>query len=91
MSGGTYLKEGGGGGGGGTSCTTTNVIIHGYNTVVHDFPRFLGNYAHAQMVDTRPLFRRGMCPVNEVTPGFTIINKLLSFCKPFKVVIHLLY
>ena len=27
--------------------------------VVHDFPRFLGNYMHAQTVDTRPLFRWG--------------------------------
>ena len=28
-------------------------------TIVHDLPRFLVNYAHAQTVDTRPTFRRG--------------------------------
>ena len=30
-------------------------IIHGYITLVHDFPRFLGNCTHAQtvLVDTR--------------------------------------
>ena len=31
----------------------------GYNTIVHDLPRFLVNYAHAQTVDTKPTFRRG--------------------------------
>ena len=39
----------GGGGGAGMG------IIHGYITLVHDFPRFLGNCTHAQtvLVDTR--------------------------------------
>jgi len=34
-------------------------LAHGYNTVVHDLPRFLVNYAHAQTVETRPTFERG--------------------------------
>ena len=33
------------------------IILYGYNTIVHDLPRFLVNYVHAQTVDTRPLFR----------------------------------
>ena len=37
--------------------TEHDIITHRYNTVVHDFPRFLGNYMHAQTVDTRP----GLC------------------------------
>ena len=44
-----------------------DVIIHGYNMVhvVHDFPRFQGNYAHVHTVDNRPLFRGGVWPGNE--------------------------
>ena len=38
-----------------------DIIIYGYNMIVHDLPRFLVNYVPAQTVDTRPLFRGEGC------------------------------
>ena len=45
--------------------TEREVIIYRYNTIVHDLPRFLVNYTHAQTVDNRPLFRGGVWPKDE--------------------------
>ena len=45
--------------------TERDVIIYGYNIIVHNLSRFLVNYVHAQTVDTRPLFRGGVWPGDE--------------------------
>ena len=63
--------------------TEGDVIIYGYNTVVHDFPSFLGNYMHVQTVDTRPLFFVGVWPGNEASLRLTIdcVQKRLAVPK----------
>ena len=51
--------------------TEGDVIIYGYNMVVHDFPSFFGNYMHVQTVNTRPLFFVGVWPGNEASLRLT--------------------
>ena len=40
--------------------------------IVPDLPRILVNYAHAQTVDTRPLFRGGVWPGGEASTESTV-------------------
>ena len=54
--------------------------------IVPDLPRFLVNYAHAQTVDTRPLFRGGVWPGDEASTVAKVCLRLLRSI----VLVHIL-